>query len=77
MMPRLAAEESLALVEATALGSATLERSAARRLVSELQRRAQGAEGGPPSPRLRRADPAALAAIGIGVTVVDRKAAGD
>ena len=73
MMPRLQAEETLARAEATALGAGTLEASAAGRLASELRRRARGGDG----PAGRRADPAALAAIGIGVTVVDPKAAGD
>ena len=76
MMPRLAAEESLARVEATALGTGALDRFTARRLASELRQRARGG-GGPTGGRSGRPDPAALAAIGIGVTVVDRKAAGD
>jgi len=76
MMPRLQAEDSLRRAEATALGSGALEASAARRLASELQRQARGEEG-LGAGRLNRADPAALAAIGIGVTVVEPRATGD
>jgi hypothetical protein len=63
MIPRLGAEETLAVAEAVALGSGTMNAGARRRRVNELKRIA-GARRAPP------ADPRALAMMGIAVEVV-------
>lgn len=70
MLPRLQAEERLATAEAVGLGAGAVDRHAARRRLSELERQAAGGE-------VARADPsteqgrAMLATMGIGVEVAD------
>lgn len=67
MMPRLEAQEMLNQSTAMALGSGSMKRVAAQRLVRDLQRQAQPASSRGRAPK---ADPAVLASMGIKVEQV-------
>lgn len=70
MMPRLQAEEAIDASRVVALGSGTLKQGVAGQMLRGLERQA-----GPPGsrPPAVKADPAMLAAMGIGVKVVPAK----
>jgi hypothetical protein len=73
MMVRLQAEEQLMAVNATALGSGSVEKGDARRTLDALERTARAGRGKRP-----KATPPVLAAMGIGVVEQNRPAeAGD
>ncbi|OLF81280.1 hypothetical protein AWH62_00980 [Maricaulis sp. W15] len=65
MLTRLQAEETLRSVQAQALGSGLLEKGDFHRSIARLERAAYGRPV-----RAAQASPAALQAMGIGVTVV-------
>ena len=62
MLPRLQAEEQIAAVRTAALGAGTYPAGDQERLLRELDRRAGGDR-----PRVKKARPADLAAMGIGI----------
>lgn len=66
MLPRLAAEETLNAVTATAMGSGTMKESEARRAHADLARTASARR--PP-----QADPRVLSLMGIAVEHVSRR----
>lgn len=66
MLPRLTAEESLSMADRIAVGTGSLKREAANRLINAWQRAAQGQE----KKAAQRATPNALIAMGIGYEVV-------
>lgn len=63
MLPRIEAEERMASIDGIALGMGSYPKAEARQMVERLKRAARGGA------RLRgaRADPGALARMGIGV----------
>lgn len=66
MLPRLEAEEQLAAARTTSLGSGTYPKEEAAKLLAVLDERASGGPSAKPK-RPRKASPADLAAMGIGV----------
>lgn len=64
MIPRIQASETLDAATAVALGSGVLKKGDAHRITSSLERRAGQS-------RVGKANPALLAAMGIGVEVID------
>lgn len=68
MMPRLQAEEHLAAIEAAQLGAGLVEAKDAQRRIRELEREALGS--GHRAAR-KSASPDQLAAMGIGLRMVD------
>ncbi len=65
MLPRLQAEEQLAAIEATGLGTGSYEARDSRRVIRRLRDKATGQSARPL--RGAPANPAQLAAIGIGM----------
>lgn len=63
MMPRIEATEALAAINSAALAAGAGEATERERIFAELQRKATGA----PKPVPAKAEPADLAAMGIGV----------
>lgn len=73
MLPRLQAEEQLRAIEATGLGMGNYEKSEASEMLGRLRERAFGEV----KRTKLRADPAQLAAIGIGMRQVPQKVLSD
>ena len=69
MLPRLEAEEAMRSANVAALGAGTMQRDDAARMTARLERAAGG------NGRAPRADPRALAIMGIAVEVVPPAAA--
>lgn len=63
MMPRIEATEALAAINSAALAAGAGEATERERIFAELQRKATGA----PRPVPAKAEPADLAAMGIGI----------
>lgn len=66
MIPRIQASETLDAATAAALGSGSLKKGDARRITSSLERRANAGQS-----RANKPDAAMLAAMGIGVEIID------
>ncbi|MGR4892286.1 hypothetical protein ACIPPQ_14760 [Sphingopyxis sp. LARHCG72] len=75
MLSRLDAEERLANIDVQALAFGALKEEDADRILTQLQCARDGIVPEPLKPTI--ATPEALAAIGIGVTIVDEGAAHD
>lgn len=66
MLPRLQAEERLAAIDVALLAAGGFEQHDARAMMEGLRIRAQGGEQSP----AKKASPAQLGMLGIGVTIV-------
>lgn len=72
MLPRLKAEEALAVAEAVALGTGSLKPADARARSAQLTRQAVGEHSG-----RQKASPMLLATLGVGVVAVKKGGARD
>lgn len=71
MMPRIDAGERLAAITDAAIAAGNYEKQVSRRIVSRLERAAQGGRRA----KVAKAQPDALAAMGVGVVIEPSKAA--